>query len=55
MNNGLEQYASYATAKEAIRGLSPIAAYQWAKSNIWMNVVLLRILPLVSLKTRHAL
>lgn len=37
--NGLEQQASYAAAKEAIRGLSRVAANEWAKDNIRVNVV----------------
>lgn len=36
---GLEFQASYAAAKEAIRGLSRVAANEWAKDNIRVNVV----------------
>ncbi|ABI59142.1 SDR family NAD(P)-dependent oxidoreductase [Nitrosomonas eutropha] len=36
---GLEQQASYTAAKEAIRGLSRVAANEWAKDNIRVNVV----------------
>lgn len=36
---GLELQASYAAAKEAIRGLSRVAANEWAKDNIRVNVV----------------
>ncbi|WP_228062643.1 SDR family oxidoreductase [Lysobacter sp. H23M47] len=36
---GLETQASYAAAKEAIRGLSRVAANEWAKDKIRVNVV----------------
>lgn len=36
---GLELQASYAAAKEAIRGLSRVAANEWAKDNIRVNIV----------------
>ncbi len=36
---GLETQASYAAAKEAIRGLSRVAANEWAKDRIRVNVV----------------
>lgn len=36
---GLELQASYAAAKEAIRGLSRVAANEWAKDKIRVNVV----------------
>lgn len=36
---GLEHQASYAAAKEAIRGLSRVAANEWAADNIRVNVV----------------
>lgn len=36
---GLVQQASYAAAKEAIRGLSRVAANEWAKDNIRVNVI----------------
>lgn len=36
---GLEYQASYAAAKEAIRGLSRVVANEWAKDNIRVNVV----------------
>ncbi len=36
---GLEQQASYAAAKEAIRGLSRVAANEWAQDDIRVNVV----------------
>lgn len=36
---GLAQQASYAAAKEAIRGLSRVAANEWAIDNIRVNVV----------------
>ena len=36
---GLETQASYAAAKEAIRGLSRVAANEWAKDNIRVNIV----------------
>ena len=36
---GLELQASYAAAKEAIRGLSRVAANEWAQNNIRVNVV----------------
>ena len=36
---GLEYQASYAAAKEAIRGLSRVAANEWAQNNIRVNVV----------------
>lgn len=37
--DGQELQASYAAAKEAIRGLSRVAANEWAKDNIRVNVV----------------
>jgi NAD(P)-dependent dehydrogenase (short-subunit alcohol dehydrogenase family) len=37
--DGLELQASYAAAKEAIRGLSRVAANEWAKDKIRVNVV----------------
>lgn len=36
---GLETQASYAAAKEAIRGLSRVAANEWAQDNIRVNVI----------------
>ncbi|MFA7523301.1 MAG: SDR family oxidoreductase [Halothiobacillaceae bacterium] len=36
---GLETQASYAAAKEAIRGLSRVAANEWAPDNIRVNVI----------------
>ena len=36
---GLELQGSYAATKEAIRGLSRVAANEWAKDNIRVNVV----------------
>lgn len=36
---GLEQQASYVAAKEAIRGLSRVAANEWAPDNIRVNVI----------------
>lgn len=36
---GMELQASYAAAKEAIRGLSRVAANEWAKDKIRVNVV----------------
>lgn len=36
---GLKEQASYAAAKEAIRGLSRVAANEWAEDNIRVNVV----------------
>lgn len=36
---GLEEQASYVAAKEAIRGLSRVAANEWAKDNIRVNVL----------------
>lgn len=36
---GLEEQASYAAAKEAIRGLSRVAANEWAQDNIRVNVI----------------
>lgn len=36
---GLELQASYAAAKEAIRGLSRVAANEWAQNNIRVNIV----------------
>ena len=36
---GMELQASYAAAKEAIRGLSRVAANEWAKDSIRVNVV----------------
>src|SRR5690606_38190898 len=36
---GLEFQASYAAAKEAIRGLSRVAANEWGPNNIRVNVV----------------
>lgn len=36
---GLEKQASYAAAKEAIRGLSRVAANEWAQDNIRVNVI----------------
>ncbi|WP_043959492.1 SDR family oxidoreductase [Lysobacter sp. A03] len=36
---GLETQASYAAAKEAIRGLSRVAANEWAKDKIRVNIV----------------
>lgn len=36
---GLSLQASYAAAKEAIRGLSRVAANEWAQDNIRVNVV----------------
>lgn len=37
--NGQSGQASYAAAKEAIRGLSRVAATEWGKDNIRVNVV----------------
>ncbi|MBF8456858.1 SDR family oxidoreductase [Kaistella sp. G5-32] len=37
--NGQATQASYAAAKEAIRGLSRVAATEWGKDNIRVNVV----------------
>ncbi len=37
--DGQKLQASYAAAKEAIRGLSRVAANEWAKDNIRVNVV----------------
>ena len=37
--NGQENQGSYAAAKEAIRGLSRVAATEWGKDNIRVNVV----------------
>ncbi len=37
--NGQENQASYAAAKEAIRGLSRVAANEWAKDGIRINIV----------------
>ena len=37
--SGLELQASYAAAKEAIRGLSRVAANEWAKDKIRVNVI----------------
>lgn len=37
--DGMELQASYAAAKEAIRGLSRVAANEWAKDRIRVNVV----------------
>ncbi|WP_217250558.1 SDR family NAD(P)-dependent oxidoreductase [Streptomyces sp. AC602_WCS936] len=37
--NGQPNQASYAAAKEAIRGLSRVAANEWAQHNIRVNVV----------------
>lgn len=37
--DGQENQASYAAAKEAIRGLSRVAANEWADDNIRVNVV----------------
>lgn len=37
--DGQQLQASYAAAKEAIRGLSRVAANEWAKDNIRVNVV----------------
>ncbi|MFD4176154.1 SDR family NAD(P)-dependent oxidoreductase [Streptomyces anulatus] len=37
--NGQPNQASYAAAKEAIRGLSRVAANEWASDNIRVNVV----------------
>ena len=37
--DGLELQASYAAVKEAIRGLSRVAANEWAKDKIRVNVV----------------
>lgn len=36
---GLKEQASYAAAKEAIRGLSRVAANEWAEHNIRVNVI----------------
>lgn len=36
---GLEHQASYAAAKEAIRGLSRVAANEWAQDNIRVNII----------------
>ena len=36
---GQETQAAYASAKEAIRGLSRVTANEWAKDNIRVNVV----------------
>lgn len=36
---GLEKQASYVAAKEAIRGLSRVAANEWAHDNIRVNVI----------------
>lgn len=38
--NGLKGMASYAATKEAIRGLSRVAANEWGKYNINVNVIL---------------
>ncbi|SDZ86653.1 SDR family NAD(P)-dependent oxidoreductase [Psychroflexus halocasei] len=37
--SGQDNQASYAAAKEAIRGLSRVAANEWAKDNIRVNIV----------------
>ncbi len=37
--DGMKLQASYAAAKEAIRGLSRVAANEWAKDNIRVNAV----------------
>lgn len=37
--NGQENQASYAAAKEAIRGMSRVAANEWAKDGIRVNIV----------------
>jgi NAD(P)-dependent dehydrogenase (short-subunit alcohol dehydrogenase family) len=37
--SGQEQQASYAAAKEAIRGLSRVAANEWGKDEIRVNIV----------------
>lgn len=37
--SGLENQASYAAAKEAIRGISRVAANEWARDNIRVNVI----------------
>ena len=37
--SGLKEQASYAAAKEAIRGLSRVAANEWAQDNIRVNIV----------------
>src|SRR5699024_11351076 len=37
--NGLPNQASYAAAKEAIRGLSRVAAHEWAPDGIRVNLV----------------
>ena len=37
--NGQENQGSYAAAKEAIRGLSRVAANEWAKEGIRVNIV----------------
>ena len=37
--SGQEQQASYAAAKEAIRGLSRVAANEWGKDEIHVNIV----------------
>lgn len=36
---GLKEQASYAASKEAIRGLSRVAANEWAENNIRVNVI----------------
>lgn len=36
---GLEGYAAYASTKEAIRGLSRVAAREWGKDQIRVNIV----------------
>ena len=36
---GLVEQASYAAAKEAIRGLSRVAANEWAQDNIRVNII----------------
>jgi len=36
---GMEGFAAYAATKEAIRGLSRVAAREWGKDNIRVNVV----------------